>query len=80
MNTIIPIRFCGIDSFDRAVFATLDEKTFYKTVELMPRPSWTHLSREERDDLLLTLHDTDGFDGEPGCPVPPDRFEVLECM
>ena len=33
---------------------------------------------EEWEALLHTLHTTDGFEGEPGYPIPREHFLLME--
>jgi hypothetical protein len=75
---VTPIRFAGVDFWGRVVFTTPDNRRIYKSVELMP--SWSNdfntLSAQEKECLLRSLHTTDGFEGEPDCPVPREKFEL----
>jgi hypothetical protein len=74
----ISIKFAGMDGWDRAVFILREGRQYYKSVELMPHPNFIRLSKADQEKLLNSLHSTDEFDGEPGWPVPRERFELVE--
>ena len=44
----------------------------------MPHPDFQNMQPEDKEVLLRTLHSTDEFEGEPGWPVPRERFELVE--
>ena len=72
------MRVVGIVGWDRAVFILREGWQYYKSVELMPHPNFIRLSKADQEKLLNSLHSTDEFDGEPGWPVPRERFELVE--
>ena len=74
----IRVHFAGIDRFERAVFATADGSTLYKSVELTPHLDSAAYTVEEWEGLLRTLYTTDGVEGEPGYPVPREHFLLME--
>ena len=67
MPDLAGIKYVGTDWFGRAVFKTAAGK-YYKSVETA-NISLIDGEVINKFEIVTSLHDTDGFDGEPGFPV-----------
>lgn len=77
MPSRITLHFIGMDDWNRAVFASSDRQSFFKSVALMPHPDFHSLPESVRETLLHSLHDTDSPDGEPGWPVSQESVQWM---
>ena len=67
MPDLSGIKYVGTDWFGRAVFKTAAGK-YYKSVETA-NISLIDGEVINKFEIVTSLHDTDGFDGEPGFPL-----------
>ena len=77
MPSRITLHFIGMDDWNRAVFASSDRQSFFKSVALMPHPDFHSLPESVKETLLHSLHDTDSPDGEPGWPVSRESVQWM---